>query len=160
MTVASPRKTASITEKVFQRVYSNFNLTATATTATTTTSYGGTTHHHHHIKKSSSFENFEEDYYDEEEDGTMELAQMGADRAKNVLILMSDTGGGHRASAEAIRDAFKIEFGDEYNVRTLYIYKYILFLKRKIHVMSLVLEFSSGIQCCWKYLFWVCFDLI
>ncbi|XP_074566852.1 putative monogalactosyldiacylglycerol synthase 3, chloroplastic [Curcuma longa] len=52
----------------------------------------------------------------EEEDGTMEMAQIGADRTKNVLILMSDTGGGHRASAEAIRDAFRIEFGDEYKV--------------------------------------------
>ncbi|CAD5180365.1 unnamed protein product [Musa acuminata subsp. malaccensis] len=46
----------------------------------------------------------------------MELAQIGAERTKNVLILMSDTGGGHRASAEAIRDAFRIEFGDEYRV--------------------------------------------
>ncbi|PAN34367.1 hypothetical protein PAHAL_6G087700 [Panicum hallii] len=36
--------------------------------------------------------------------------------AKNVLILMSDTGGGHRASAEALRDAFRIEFGDAYQV--------------------------------------------
>ncbi|KAF8779662.1 hypothetical protein HU200_002411 [Digitaria exilis] len=35
---------------------------------------------------------------------------------KNVLILMSDTGGGHRASAEALRDAFRIEFGDAYQV--------------------------------------------
>ncbi|PKA63062.1 putative monogalactosyldiacylglycerol synthase 3, chloroplastic [Apostasia shenzhenica] len=52
----------------------------------------------------------------EEEEGTMELAQIGAERTKNVLILMSDTGGGHRASAEAIRDAFRIEFGDEYKV--------------------------------------------
>ncbi|KAG6530501.1 probable monogalactosyldiacylglycerol synthase 3, chloroplastic [Zingiber officinale] len=52
----------------------------------------------------------------EEEEGTMEMAQIGADRTKNVLILMSDTGGGHRASAEAIRDAFRIEFGDEYKV--------------------------------------------
>jgi hypothetical protein len=33
-----------------------------------------------------------------------------------VLILMSDTGGGHRASAEALRDAFRIEFGDAYKV--------------------------------------------
>ena len=56
------------------------------------------------------------DYMDDE-DGTMEMVQLGADRPKNVLILMSDTGGGHRASAEAIRDAFKLEFGDEYNVR-------------------------------------------
>ncbi|KAL9249027.1 Monogalactosyldiacylglycerol synthase 2, chloroplastic-like protein [Drosera capensis] len=52
----------------------------------------------------------------EEEEGRMELVQVGADRVKNVLILMSDTGGGHRASAEAIRDAFKLEYGDEYNI--------------------------------------------
>lgn len=51
-----------------------------------------------------------------DEDGTMELVQIGAERTKNVLILMSDTGGGHRASAEAIRDAFQSEFGDEYRV--------------------------------------------
>ncbi|CAN8229764.1 unnamed protein product [Cochlearia groenlandica] len=38
------------------------------------------------------------------------------DRPKKVLILMSDTGGGHRASAEAIRAAFNQEFGDEYQV--------------------------------------------
>lgn len=49
----------------------------------------------------------------EEEEGSLELAQIGAERTKNVLILMSDTGGGHRASAESIRDAFRIEFGDE-----------------------------------------------
>jgi 1,2-diacylglycerol 3-beta-galactosyltransferase len=46
----------------------------------------------------------------------MELMEIGGQRTKNVLILMSDTGGGHRASAEAIRDAFQIEFGDEYRV--------------------------------------------
>lgn len=33
-----------------------------------------------------------------------------------MLILMSDTGGGHRASAEAIREAFRLEFGDDYRV--------------------------------------------
>ncbi|KAL9326165.1 hypothetical protein ACSQ67_006810 [Phaseolus vulgaris] len=49
-------------------------------------------------------------------DGGMELMEIGAERTKNVLILMSDTGGGHRASAEAIRDAFQIEFGDEYRI--------------------------------------------
>lgn len=43
----------------------------------------------------------------------MELA---AERTKTVLILMSDTGGGHRASAEAIKAAFRTEFGDEYKV--------------------------------------------
>ncbi|XP_073010067.1 probable monogalactosyldiacylglycerol synthase 3, chloroplastic [Typha latifolia] len=52
----------------------------------------------------------------EEEEGTMELVQIGAERTKNVLILMSDTGGGHRASAEAIRDSFRIQYGDEYKV--------------------------------------------
>ncbi|KAM7473019.1 hypothetical protein LguiA_011202 [Lonicera macranthoides] len=52
----------------------------------------------------------------QDEDETMEMVQIGAERTKNVLILMSDTGGGHRASAEAIRDAFKLEFGDEYRI--------------------------------------------
>ncbi|XP_004251735.1 monogalactosyldiacylglycerol synthase 2, chloroplastic isoform X2 [Solanum lycopersicum] len=52
----------------------------------------------------------------QDENDTMEMVQLGAERTKNVLILMSDTGGGHRASAEAIRDAFHLEFGDEYNV--------------------------------------------
>ncbi|CAM8940129.1 unnamed protein product [Rhodiola kirilowii] len=33
-----------------------------------------------------------------------------------MLILISDTGGGHRASAEVIHDAFRLEFGDEYNI--------------------------------------------
>ncbi|XP_028753981.1 monogalactosyldiacylglycerol synthase 2, chloroplastic [Neltuma alba] len=51
-----------------------------------------------------------------DDDAGMELVQLGAARSKNVLILMSDTGGGHRASAEAIRDAFQLEFGDEYSI--------------------------------------------
>lgn len=70
------------------------------------------------------------DIQEEEEDGTMEMEQIGAERSKNVLILMSDTGGGHRASAEAIRDAFKLEFGDEYRVTQTnleFIYLFILF---------------------------------
>lgn len=67
--------------------------------------FGGTSSH-----KRAKYE--VEDY----EDGTMELEQIGAERTKNVLILMSDTGGGHRASAEAIRDAFQLEYGDEYRV--------------------------------------------
>ncbi|CAM8945915.1 unnamed protein product [Rhodiola kirilowii] len=53
---------------------------------------------------------------DDDADLTTELMQLGAERTKNVLILMSDTGGGHRASAESIRDAFRLEFGDEYNI--------------------------------------------
>lgn len=40
-----------------------------------------------------------------------------AEAPKKVLILMSDTGGGHRASAEAIKAAFIQEFGDDYQVR-------------------------------------------
>lgn len=35
---------------------------------------------------------------------------------KRVLIMMTDTGGGHRASAEAIKQAFEQEFGDRYLV--------------------------------------------
>ncbi|KAL8536922.1 hypothetical protein ACS0TY_012198 [Phlomoides rotata] len=39
-----------------------------------------------------------------------------SDAPKKVLILMSDTGGGHRASAEAIKAAFNEEFGEDYQV--------------------------------------------
>lgn len=54
--------------------------------------------------------------------GVLEDSEHGAanavssDALKKVLILMSDTGGGHRASAEAIKAAFAEEFGDEYQV--------------------------------------------
>ncbi|KAL6567842.1 Monogalactosyldiacylglycerol synthase 1, chloroplastic [Orobanche gracilis] len=41
---------------------------------------------------------------------------VGVDAPKKVLILMSDTGGGHRASAEAIKVAFNEQFGDDYQV--------------------------------------------
>lgn len=53
---------------------------------------------------------------DEHEDGNMEMKEIAAERTKTVLILMSDTGGGHRASAEAIKNAFQIEFADQYRV--------------------------------------------
>jgi 1,2-diacylglycerol 3-beta-galactosyltransferase len=59
---------------------------------------------------------FKKSSNNEDNEGGMELMEIGGQRTKNVLILMSDTGGGHRASAEAIRDAFQIEFGDEYRV--------------------------------------------
>ncbi|WVZ65006.1 hypothetical protein U9M48_014440, partial [Paspalum notatum var. saurae] len=51
-------------------------------------------------------------------DGVGELVEAAAraDAPKKVLILMSDTGGGHRASAEAIKAAFVQEFGDDYQV--------------------------------------------
>lgn len=93
MSVVAPRK--SITEKVFERIGGN--------------SYTHGSKSHNKRCRNESVD----DYY---EDGTMELVQIGAERTKNVLILMSDTGGGHRASAESIRDAFQIEFGDEYRV--------------------------------------------
>lgn len=44
------------------------------------------------------------------------LSGVEAESPKKVLILMSDTGGGHRASAEAIKAAFNEEFGDDYQV--------------------------------------------
>ncbi|KAG2635126.1 probable monogalactosyldiacylglycerol synthase 1, chloroplastic [Panicum virgatum] len=48
--------------------------------------------------------------------GEVEEAAARAEPPKKVLILMSDTGGGHRASAEAIKAAFIQEFGDDYQV--------------------------------------------
>lgn len=38
------------------------------------------------------------------------------DSQKTVLIMMSNTGGGHRASAEALQQAFQEEYGDEYKI--------------------------------------------
>lgn len=35
---------------------------------------------------------------------------------KRVLIAMSNTGGGHKASAEAIKDAFLERYGNKYEV--------------------------------------------
>ena len=32
------------------------------------------------------------------------------------MVLMSDTGGGHRASAEALKAGFDILYGDKYKV--------------------------------------------
>lgn len=54
-------------------------------------------------------------------DGVLEgeslaLSGYGGNNKKKVLILMSDTGGGHRASAEAIKWAFNEKFGDDYEV--------------------------------------------
>lgn len=96
ISVAPPRK--SIAEKVFQTV-------------------GGYSHGSHSQKKRCANETQSSSDEDNDDSG-MELVQIGAERTKNVLILMSDTGGGHRASAEAMRDAFQTEFGDEYKVIT------------------------------------------
>ena len=35
---------------------------------------------------------------------------------KRIMILMSDTGGGHRASAEALKAGFEKLYGDKYKV--------------------------------------------
>ncbi|ESQ51159.1 hypothetical protein EUTSA_v10022676mg [Eutrema salsugineum] len=108
MKVVSPRTQAdSITEKVFRRVYSNFSFT------TVEGDYNhsrGRSRSGEYGKQSLRARGFQEN------EEVMEMEQMGAERIKTVLILMSDTGGGHRASAEAIRDAFKIEFGDDYRI--------------------------------------------
>ncbi|XP_020583850.1 monogalactosyldiacylglycerol synthase, chloroplastic [Phalaenopsis equestris] len=50
------------------------------------------------------------------EEEVLPINGVDAESPKKVLILMSDTGGGHRASAEAIKAAFNQEFGDEYQV--------------------------------------------
>ncbi|XP_072990549.1 monogalactosyldiacylglycerol synthase, chloroplastic [Typha latifolia] len=50
------------------------------------------------------------------EDDGMHINGVEMETPKKVLILMSDTGGGHRASAEALKAAFNQEFGDEYQV--------------------------------------------
>ncbi len=42
---------------------------------------------------------------------------------KHVLILMSDTGGGHRAAAEAIRDALYEKYGDQVNVSLVDVFR-------------------------------------
>lgn len=126
--VVSPRK--SITE-VFQRVGGYCS------------SYGSQSH-----QKRCGNE-IEEDY---DEDGTMELVQIGAERTKNVLILMSDTGGGHRASAEAIRDAFRIQFGEEYRVIGLFLFQILgiclilspFFFKALVSVFLLIVFFCSN----------------
>lgn len=54
------------------------------------------------------------------EDERGQLSGADGDRPKKVLILMSDTGGGHRASAEAIKAAFYEEFGDGYQVLVIF----------------------------------------
>ncbi|XP_057957139.1 monogalactosyldiacylglycerol synthase, chloroplastic isoform X2 [Malania oleifera] len=50
------------------------------------------------------------------EDEGSTLNAVESENPKRVLILMTDTGGGHRASAEAIKAAFNEEFGDKYKV--------------------------------------------
>lgn len=121
MSVVSPRR--SIRDSVFQSVLA-YNGTASGKRKKAWSFYGGR-------NKGGDGTNEEEEAgawnMEEEEAGMTELVQLGAERTKNVLILMSDTGGGHRASAEAIRDAFRLEFGDEYRVRRSYLFSLSLF---------------------------------
>ncbi|KAJ6741928.1 MONOGALACTOSYLDIACYLGLYCEROL SYNTHASE 3 CHLOROPLASTIC [Salix viminalis] len=95
--------------RLLQRVYSNLGYDSSSSNSSSS-SYDC-----NNLQKLKYYIQESDDDF-EEEDGTVELVQIGAERAKNVLILMSDTGGGHRASAEAIRDAFKLEYGDEYRI--------------------------------------------
>ncbi len=44
------------------------------------------------------------------------VAKTNGKAKKRILVLMSDTGGGHRASAEAIRSGFQILYGNQYHV--------------------------------------------
>lgn len=105
MSVISPKRSSSLSS-VFSRVGGYYNSKKRCSSSSFHLSY---------VSSSSSAMMI--DTMEDDEDGsTMEMVQIGADRTKNVLILMSDTGGGHRASAEAIRDAFKLEYGDEYNI--------------------------------------------
>lgn len=124
MSVVSPRKPIA---EVFQRVGGYYS------------SYGS----HSHQRRCGN--EIEDDF---DEDGTMELEQVAAERTKNVLILMSDTGGGHRASAEAIRDAFRIEFGDEYRV-----IGWFLFFLFKILWTLLEFDLLLVLKCSFFFLF-------
>lgn len=44
-------------------------------------------------------------------------ATASSKKQKTVLIMMSNTGGGHKASAEALAQAFQEKYGDKYRVR-------------------------------------------
>ncbi|KNA08815.1 hypothetical protein SOVF_158080 [Spinacia oleracea] len=106
MSVIAPKRSSSLSS-VFSRVGGYYSKKRCSSQFYPSSSSG--------ISSSSSSMVIDE-MEDDEDGSTMEMVQLGADRTKNVLILMSDTGGGHRASAEAIRDAFNLEFGDEYNI--------------------------------------------
>lgn len=109
----------SITEKVLERVYGSSKSAISVAGGVDGDGERVKRHTHHHIHRHSYDDSDDDVCYSDEDESAMELVQIGAERTKNVLILMSDTGGGHRASAEAIRDAFKIEFGDKYRVKKI-----------------------------------------
>ncbi|KAF8092199.1 hypothetical protein N665_0422s0028 [Sinapis alba] len=104
----------SIAEKVLERVYGSSK--STLSVASSGDGEKTQRHTHNHVHRHSYDDSDDDVCYSDEDESAMELVQLGAERTKNVLILMSDTGGGHRASAEAIRDAFKIQYGDKYRI--------------------------------------------
>eukprot|EP00951_Prasinocladus_malaysianus_P024764 scaffold215059_cov37-Prasinocladus_malaysianus.AAC.1 len=55
----------------------------------------------------------------------------GKEAPKRVLIMMSDTGGGHRASAQAIKAGFEQLYGKKYQVLLLLPYP-IFFLRLRL----------------------------
>lgn len=65
------------------------------------------------------------------EDDALEKKDVAADNPKKVLILMSDTGGGHRASAEAIKAAFYEEYGDQYQVG-IYVFNWPVYVAEEV----------------------------
>jgi 1,2-diacylglycerol 3-beta-galactosyltransferase len=44
---------------------------------------------------------------------------LGDDEQRRVMCLMSDTGGGHRASAQALRDGFEVLYGDKFDINVV-----------------------------------------
>ncbi|CAN8252449.1 unnamed protein product [Cochlearia groenlandica] len=107
---------ATAVVKVLERVYGTSKSSLSVSGGGNDGEKAPHRHTHHHIHR--NYDDSDEDVcYSDEEESAMELVQLGAEkRTKNILILMSDTGGGHRASAEAISDAFKIQFGDKYRI--------------------------------------------
>ena len=58
----------------------------------------------------------------QKQEGSADCAPLSAEKArtdserKRIMVLMSDTGGGHRASAEALKAGFDTLYGDKYKV--------------------------------------------
>lgn len=76
---------------------------------------------------------------------------------KRIMILMSDTGGGHRASAEAIEEALKLVYGDQVSVELVDVFVeytpfpfnrfpdiYPLLISRVVWFWKLLYRFTDG----------------
>ena len=55
---------------------------------------------------------------DETENFQSDNNDFGTDISKRILCLMSHTGGGHKASAQALKDGFECVFGNFLQIRT------------------------------------------